>query len=426
MSKRIVIVGAGPVGLVAAKAAREADPEARVELYGDEPYPPHRRPGVVGLISGETQRISDLYLTTATDLRRRRISLRTLTKATRIDFEDRLVHVGLRRGGFDKRPYDSLVLATGGVAYVPRIEGVDKEGVFVPRTLHDALFIRRYSMKSREAAIVGGGLSGIESAEALLKIGLKVTMVVRSRLMRENLDAGLSALLQERLRLNGVSVKIGESPRAIEGGKYAERLVTDSGEISSPLILFATGVRPNIGLIEENLTLGQTGAIQVDEHMQTSAERVFACGDCTEKVEFVMNKPLYMPIGMLGACQATVAGMNAAGKSARLAGLLRAQIDEVFGITVSAIGLTVEQAKSAGIPAEGCFVKVEYRETAPILMKMRSGSKIWVVINSRNGEIIGAQILGGRETGRHASVFRQSILERKTLREMEALGYVSA
>lgn len=425
MNKRIVIVGAGPVGLAAANAAREADSEASIELYGDEPYPPHRRPGIVGLISGETQRVSDLYLATARDLWRRRISLKTFSKVTKIDFENRFVHVGLPKGGFEKRPYDSLVLATGGVAYLPRVEGVDRKGVFVPRTLQDALAIRRYSRNSREAVVVGGGLSGIESAEALVRLGLKVTMVVRSRLMRENLDAGLSTLLQERLQQHGVPVNIGQSPRAIEGIKHAERLVTDSEEISSPLILFATGVRPSIGLVEDDLATGQTGAIQVDERMQTSVEGVFACGDCAEKVEFVTNKPLYMPIGMLGASQAAVAGMNATGKSARLKGLFRAQIDEIFGTTVSAMGLTEEQAKSAGIPAEGCWIRVEYRKIAPLLMKTRSGSKIWAVVNSKTGEIIGAQILGGRGTTRHASVLRQSILERKTLHEIETLSYVT-
>ncbi len=180
--------------------------------------------------------------------------------------------------------YDYLVLATGSSAFVPDIPGIEKEGVFVYRTIEDLELIKSYAGKAKSAAIMGGGLLGLEAAKALLDLGIQETHVIEfaSRLMPRQIDSAGSNMLQSKLNTLGLNIHLNKSTAAIAGDIKIEALqFTDDSVLPLDMLIISAGIRPRDELAKlSGLQTGTRGGIVVNEKMQTSDERIFAIGEC--------------------------------------------------------------------------------------------------------------------------------------------------
>ncbi|RYZ82340.1 MAG: nitrite reductase (NAD(P)H), partial [Moraxellaceae bacterium] len=180
--------------------------------------------------------------------------------------------------------YDYLVLATGSSAFVPDIPGIEKEGVFVYRTIEDLKLIRDYAANAKTGAVLGGGLLGLEAAKAMIDLHLKETHVIEfaPRLMPRQIDSAGSSMLQSMLNDLGLSIHLNKGTSSIEGADRIESLkFNDGSELPVDMLVISAGIRPRDELARlSGIEVGTRGGIMVNEYMQTSDPDIFAIGEC--------------------------------------------------------------------------------------------------------------------------------------------------
>lgn len=234
---------------------------------------------------------------------------------------------------------------------MPPLPGMELEGVLPLKRMEDAERIDALAASAKRAVIVGGGLIGLEMAEALIRRGLEVTLLeARDQVLPAALDAGMAALVHRELRKNGVELRLGEPLRSLEGeGGRVRRVLTDKGSCEADLVLVAIGVRPETALAEgAGLKLGPTGAIAVDSRMHTSDPHIYAAGDCTEATCLLSGRQLYVPLGSTANKQGRVVANNICGRQETFPGILASLIVKVFDLNVARTGLLEEDARRAG------------------------------------------------------------------------------
>jgi len=180
-------------------------------------------------------------------------------------------------------PYDVLLLATGSNAFMPPIQGLDKDGVFAFRTLDDTRALIERSRKGTKAIVIGGGLLGLEAARGLQVQGCDVTVVhLMSTLMERQLDPDGGQYLLGKMEDLGVNVLLGRTTTAILGNGHVEGVaLSDDGILEADLVVVAAGIRPNVELaVKAGLAVNR--GVLVNDYMETSADDIFAVGECVE------------------------------------------------------------------------------------------------------------------------------------------------
>jgi nitrite reductase (NADH) large subunit len=334
---KYVIVGNGVAGVTAAQTIVGADPDAKVQLFGQEPFPYYRRPLLWELIAGQIEEDA-IYFRPPGWYAERGIQVHLGIRATSLD---PAAHVVTLQPSSD-RPrtngktveYDRLLLATGGYPFVPPCEGTDKEGVFTLRTLVDARAIKMYAQNASTAVVIGGGLLGLETARALRTAGMEVTVIeFFPYLLPRQLDAEGAQVLQSLLEAQGLKIITGGATEAIAGKDRAACVVLrDRREILGEMVLFSTGIRSEVVLAQMAGLDVDRGTV-VDDQLQTSANDVFAAGDAAE-----FDGQVY---GIIPAAieQARVAAANMVAPGSRsYAGTLPATTLKIAGAELTSLG----------------------------------------------------------------------------------------
>jgi CoA-dependent NAD(P)H sulfur oxidoreductase len=292
-------------------------------------------------------------------------------------------------------PYDRLVVGTGAHALLPDIPGEDEDGIFVLKNLADALRIKAYikALPCRKALIVGAGFIALEMAEALRTIGLDTKIVHRGPLPASRWDPELSKLVAEELERNQVPFLKNRNVLAVEKGRASRlRLVTDQGGVEADIILFALGVRPNVKVAAEaGIAIGSTGAVKVDSSQATSAEGVYAAGDCCEAFHRVSRAWVNVPLGDIANKQGRTAGRSLAGIPSVFPGIVGSQAFKVFGLEVAATGLDEKTASESGYRPASTLV---WGNAAAGSMPAAKKLGIKLVADRTTGKLLGAQAVG--------------------------------
>jgi nitrite reductase (NADH) large subunit len=274
----VVVVGNGMVSHRFCEKMVEYDLEKRHRLVvvGEEPRPAYDR---VHLTTYFTQRSADaLLLGTREWYAEKGIELRLGTKVTAVD----CTRQEAATADGTVLAYDLLVLATGSAPFVPPVPGADKAGTFVYRTIEDLEAILGYSSGARRAAIIGGGLLGLEAARAVLDAGLETHVVeVAPRLMPRQLDAAASALLEQTIQSLGVQVHVDRRiTRMLGNGAVTGIEFSDGETLDADLVIISAGIRPRDELARAaGVEVGPRGGVVVDDRLRTSDERVYAIGE---------------------------------------------------------------------------------------------------------------------------------------------------
>ncbi|MFC1761949.1 IS630 family transposase [Planctomycetota bacterium] len=239
-------------------------------------------------------------------------------------------------------PYDKLVLATGASPVVPPIPGTDLDNVFTLQGVHDAEGIRSAlaESKARDVVIVGGGLIGVETTEALVEHGCRVTMVEMLPQILRILDADMAKLVEKHMESHGVKVLTDTRLEAIDGDDTVTAVQTSAGRFSADMVIMAIGVRPSVSLAQAaDLEIGTSGGIKVNECMQTSDPDIYAAGDCVECHDLMTGKGCFVPLGSTANKQGRVAAVNLCGGDDRFPGVLGSTVCKVFDFCVARTGL---------------------------------------------------------------------------------------
>ena len=400
-SRRILIIGGVAAGMKAAARARRLDPSARITVIERGEHLSYGACALPYYVEGLVPELDDVRRTNNGTLRDedffrrvKGVEVRSRCEALAIDRDRRTVRLRDPAGGEEDLAYDALVLATGNRPIVPPLPGVDLPGVRALKTPEDAAFLAAEARPGRRAVIVGGGLIGLEMAEALRSRGLEVTLLeMKDQVLASALDFGMAALVHRELRKNGVDLRLGEALQAIEGenGRVA-RVVTANGTYRADLVLLAIGVRPEVGLARAaGLDIGPTGAIAVDERLRTSDPAIWAAGDCAECRDLLSRRPVYVPLGSTANKHGRVAADNICGREATFPGVLGSLIVKVFGLNVARTGLSEEDAHLVGREP------VTHLAPSPDRAHVYPGVKpicVKLIADRADRRLLGAQIVG--------------------------------
>lgn len=277
----IVVVGGVAGGMSAAARLARLLPFAHVVVFEASSQVSYANCGLPYFIGDVILDEADLILQTPTSLSLRfGLDVRVSTRVTSIDPEQKTVSFSSGNAG-GVLSYDYLVLSPGATPIVPPIVGSDL--ALTLRTVEDARLISLAAKVSRHALIIGAGFVGLELAENLVGLGLRVTIVEASDQILAPLDPEMAHLVQRELVSNGVDLRLGSTVTSI----FPDRVLLDSGEyIPADLVISAIGVRPDSSLaVAANLELGPSGAIATDEYSCTSNPYVYAIGDAAEKID---------------------------------------------------------------------------------------------------------------------------------------------
>jgi NAD(P)H-nitrite reductase large subunit len=263
-------------------------------------------------------------------------------KATALNLTEKTVQ--LENG--EKVPYEKLLLATGGKPFVPKTEGSEKDGVFTFTTIGDAQKIAAKidAINAKAAVVIGGGLIGISVTEALLKRGLKVTIVeLQEKILSLLLDAKGSEIMEAVVKKAGVDLATGQSVQKILGkpdneGAVGGVLLTKGGQVQCDLVIMAIGVVPRTELVVGTEVKINRGII-VDNMMQTNVPDVYASGDVAEAYDFIIAQNRTLPLWPLAVLEGQVAGANMAGKKTLYGGGTNMSSLKYFGVPIVSIGL---------------------------------------------------------------------------------------
>jgi nitrite reductase (NADH) large subunit len=277
--KSLVVIGNGMVSYKLCELLSEYDNGETfdISVFCEEPRPAYDRVKLTSFFEKESA--DELLLADANWYKERKIRLLLGERAVRVDRGRRAV---LSSSGEWVR-FDNVVLATGSAPFVPPIPGVQKQGVFVYRTIEDLVAIREYAKTAKVGAVLGGGLLGLEAAKAVHDLGLPTHVIeFAPRLMPRQLDAAGGRLLAKSVEALGVKVHTQRAATNILGGDRAEGLAFKDGEtLECDLIVISAGIRPRDELAREaGLALGERGGILVDDNLRTSDQDIFAIGEC--------------------------------------------------------------------------------------------------------------------------------------------------
>ncbi|QCA04642.1 nitrite reductase large subunit NirB [Pantoea vagans] len=281
MSKPVLaVIGHGMVShhFLEQLVARELHQHYHIVVYGEERQQAYDRVHLSDYFNGKTA--GDLSLVGADFFALQGIELRSGCTVVAIDRQQR----SLRDSAGNELAWDKLVLATGSRAFVPPVPGHDGERCFVYRTLDDLDAIAACARHSQRGIVIGGGLLGLEAANALRQLGLETHVVeFAPRLMAVQLDEGGALMLRQKIDALGVTVHTSKQTELIErqpDGSVVLRFA-DGSHLPGDLVLFSAGIRPRDELAREaGLTLGPRGGIEINDRCQTSDDDVFAIGEC--------------------------------------------------------------------------------------------------------------------------------------------------
>ena len=330
---RLVVTGFGMVGykLVERLAALDALWRYDVTVVGEEPHPAYDRVRLTEWLDHRDAGRLALAGPGWDDARGVRVV--TGTRVVSIDREQKLV----RTAGGREVGYDRLVLATGSAPFVPPVEGADNEGVLVYRTLDDLVRLGRRAERVRRAVVVGGGLLGLEAADALRRLGLGVVVVEAApHLMSRQLDGEAAARLKARVRETGIRTITGAQVRRIEPRDDGLVLTMDGGPepLEAGVVVMAAGVRPRdeLARVAGLAVVPGPGGIIVDDELRTSDPAIHAIGECASHAGVVYG------LAAPGFRMAETLADILAGRRGRFRGYTPAVRLRLLGIDVWSLG----------------------------------------------------------------------------------------
>jgi len=427
--KRIVVIGGSASGPKAAAKARRIDNNAEVTILQKEADLSMASCGYPYYVGGYFEDRNMLICTPTGVVRNpqfylnaKDIAAKVNTEVTAIDrVKKTLSFRNTVSGETGKIGYDKLILATGAVPRMPPIPGVGLEGITTLQSMKDADFLRkvRDEGKIKKAAVIGGGLIGIETCEALQLAGIEITVVELLPQLLMFLDWELAKLVENHVKSKGANVITDNGIAAFlgENGKLTGVKLQNGTELPCELAVVAIGVRPNVKLAQEiGLEIGETGGIRVNDYMQTTDPDIYAVGDCVETVHRITGKKVLAPLGDLANLQGRVAGENAASTNCvTFPGTIQTGICKVFDYAAGSTGLSETMARRLGYNEIVTVIgaspdKPGFMEGKLLVTKL--------VADQKTGRILGAQCIGPGNVNRQIAQWAMAIQGRLTVEDV--------
>ncbi|MBV8160208.1 MAG: FAD-dependent oxidoreductase [Acidimicrobiia bacterium] len=415
MSERLVVIGGDAGGMTAASMAKRLRPELDVVALEKGPWTSYSACGIPYVIGGDVGGIEELVVRTPEQHRANGIDARARHEAIAIDLDAREVEVrDLEAARAYRLGFDQLVLATGAAPRRPPVPGFEDKRVHGVQTLDDGAHLLRHAEKidADRVVVVGAGYIGLEIAEAFVKRGARVSVVEREpEVLAGTMDPEMGALVRQAMQRHGIDVRVGDAVEAFDG----RAVHTANGTVEADLVVLGLGVSPNSTLARQaGIQLGAHDAIAVDVRQRTSAEGVWAAGDCCESFHLVSHRKVHVALGTVANKQGRVVGINVGGGYATFPGVIGTAVTKLCATEVARTGLSEREATAVGL---GYVVgRIESTTRAGYF----PGAKpltVRILAERGGGELLGAQIVGEEGAAKRIDVLATAITARFTVEE---------
>lgn len=394
---KIVIIGGVAGGATAAARIRRLDEKAEIVVFERSGFISYANCGLPYYIGGVIEDESDLTLQTPESFWKRfRVKMNVEHEVIEISPENKTVTVkNLKNGEVFTESYDKLLLSPGAKPIKPGFEGIESDRIFTLRTVEDTLKIKKYlnAYHPGSAVVVGGGFIGIEVAENLRELGVKVTLVEAADQLMAPFDNDMASFIHAELRKNGIELMLG---RMVEGFADTDSGIDvrlkDFGTIHTDMVFMAIGVAPETTLAKAaGLELGIKGSIVVNDRMETSVPDIYAVGDAVQIRNFVTDTDTLISLAGPANKQGRIAADNICGGDSRYTGGQGSSVIKIFDMTAAVTGINEKTARSLGIDTDKVILSpMSHAGYYP-------GGKVMtmkVLFEKGSYRILGAQIVG--------------------------------
>ncbi|MBF0012147.1 FAD-dependent oxidoreductase [Enterococcus casseliflavus] len=394
---KIIIIGSVAAGTSVAAKARRNTEDAEIVLYDKDMDVSYAVCGIPYAVGGEVENFDELTPRNAEWFKKRYdVDIHTSHEITQVDYDKKLVHgINLITKKSFTNNFDVLVLATGSVYNTPEIF-VNRhfENVFQVKNISSGKSIKKFvdENEPKKAVVIGAGYIGLEMAEQLQRLGLEVSLLQRSKYPMSHLDRDMSSRIINEMKRKNIAFFPEETVRKVNGDGSLKSIETAKGTIfSADIFVLATGVKPNTVLAKSmGIKLGITGAIEVNDKLETNFPNVYAVGDVAESFDRITRRPIYRPLASTANKMGRIAGDVITGGNLRHKGILGTGILRFFDLTIAQTGLTEKDALANNIAITTLYNikpnKPDYMNGKEMVIK--------AIANKENGKILGAQIIG--------------------------------
>ncbi len=418
---KIVILGGVAAGAKAAAKSRRELPEAEINLYTDDTHISYSACGLPYYIEGNFEDYELLLVRSPEDFEEKNVHIHLRNRAVKIIPESKQVLIqDLNTQRAFLVDYDKLIIAIGARPVIPPIKNVNLPNIYTVRKIEDGIAIKEKALKSKRATIIGAGYIGMEILEALVRQNLFVTVVEYAPYVMTIFDEDMSKLIEEQLNsINDGRFEILTSEIVTEfsGDSDGVKSVrTGTGkEFETDFVVICAGVTPNVEIVKDaGIELGVTGAIKVNERMETSIKDIYACGDCVEEHLVISDSKIWMPLGSNANKEGRTAAINACGGDDKFHGVLGSAVTRCLNLTMSMTGLTEKKAASLGYKPVSVTVtkydKVGY-------MPNVNNITLKLIADYETGLILGAQAVGAGDADKRINSLTAALLSKMTVDE---------
>jgi NADPH-dependent 2,4-dienoyl-CoA reductase/sulfur reductase-like enzyme/rhodanese-related sulfurtransferase len=400
MSKKVLIVGGVAGGAGTAARLRRMDETAEIIMFERGKYISFANCGLPYYIGGTIKDRDALLLQTPEDFNARfNVEVRTQNEVKSIDKENKKVTVmDLSRNVKYEESYDVLVLSPGSTPIKPKISGIDAPNIFSLWNIPDTDTIKSFIEKNelRTATVIGAGFIGIEMAENLYDLGLKVSIAEMADQVMTPVDMDMAQILHQHLASKGIDLHLNNGVKEfVQNGKVTQVVLNDGTMIASDIVILSIGIIPN-GELAKNagLDTNKKGGIVVDQFLRTKDENIYALGDAIEVIDFNTKGKIMVPLAGPANKQARIVANNICGASEPYNGTQGTSIAKVFDLTVASTGLNEKSLQK-----EGKVYGKDYH-IAYALPKSHAGyypgafPLTLKLVFDQVGKVLGAQIVG--------------------------------
>lgn len=427
---KIVIIGGVAGGATSAARLRRLDEKSEILILERGEYISYANCGLPYYIGGEIKEREKLFVQTPESFGKRfGLEVRVLSEAIGIDAAGKKVTIkNLRTGEVYEERYDKLVLSPGAEPVKPPLPGIQQEGIFTLRNVPDTDRIKKYisDKAPRHAVVVGAGFIGLEMAENLHNLGLKVTIVEMAEQVMTPLDYSMAALVHQHLKTKNVELLLNTAVASFSN-RNNRLLITlnTTRAIETDLVVLSIGVRPDSRLAREaGLEIGSTQGIVVNEYLQTSNPDIYAVGDVIEFPNPIIGKRMITYLAGPANKQGRIAADNIVrGNLKKYKGSINTAIAKVFDVTVASTGLSgkaLDQHQVAHVDSitHGSSHAGYYPGAQPMSIK--------ISFAPTDGRLLGAQVVGYAGVDKRIDLFAEAIRTGSTVHDLAEIEHAYA
>ncbi|WP_410512679.1 FAD-dependent oxidoreductase [Paenibacillus sp. BR2-3] len=420
---KVAVIGCTHAGTAAIVNTAQLYPDAEITVYERNDNISFLSCGIALYVGGVIQDPQGLFYSSPEKLAELGVETKMRHEVIAVDTKRKTLRArNLDNGQEFDDSYDKLIMTTGSWPIVPKLEGMELEGILLSKNYSHSNTIIEKAQQVKRITVVGAGYIGVELVEAFQMNGKQVTLIDgEERILSKYLDEEFTSPIQQSLEDHGIKLALGEkvSSFAGEGGKVT-KVITSKGEHETDLVILCIGFRPNTELLKGQVDMLPNGAIIVDDYMHTSMPDVFAAGDSCAIHYNPTGKHAYIPLATNAVRMGTLVARNLVSNTIPYMGTQGTSGIKIYEDNIAGTGLTEEAAKAEGMDVETALITDNYR---PEFMPTFEQVLLKVVFDRATRRILGAQIMSKMDLTQSINTVSVCIQNKMTIDQLAFIDF---